>query len=151
MSALFASGALTRCRVLAFFAVAAFPEGAAPPELIMGFTLMRFSSALNCRTCFIRPLISMSIRVSRSPPTSPAAKEKSASGVPDASAPKAGGPSEDVDHAALARIREETRSSLRGDADARDASMASEAEARREKLAGLYERLGAFSPSPKTE
>ena len=91
------------------------------------------------------------IRVSRSPPTSPAAKEKSASGVPDASAPKAGGPSEDVDHAALARIREETRSSLRGDADARDASMASEAEARREKLAGLYERLGAFSPSPKTE
>jgi hypothetical protein len=29
--------------------------------------------------------------------------------------------------------------------------MASEAEARREKLAGLYERLGAFSPSPKTE
>jgi len=91
------------------------------------------------------------IRVSRSPPTSPAAKEKSASGVPDASRPKAGGPSEDVDHAALARIREETRSSLRGDADARDASMASEAEARREKLAGLYERLGAFSPSPKTE
>jgi hypothetical protein len=91
------------------------------------------------------------IRVSRSPPTSPAAKEKSASGVPDASGPKAGGPSEDVDHAALARIREETRSSLRGDADARDASMASEAEARREKLAGLYERLGAFSPSPKTE
>ena len=91
------------------------------------------------------------IRVSRSPPTSPAAKEKRASGAPDASGPKAGGPSEDVDHAALARIREETRSSLRGDADARDASMASEAEARREKLAGLYERLGAFSPSPKTE
>ena len=91
------------------------------------------------------------IRVSRSPPTSPAAKEKRASGTPDASGPKAGGPSEDVDHAALARIREETRSSLRGDADARDASMASEAEARREKLAGLYERLGAFSPSPKTE
>ena len=91
------------------------------------------------------------IRVSRSPPTSPAAKEKSASGVPDALGPKAGGPSEDVDHAALARIQEETRSSLRGDADARDASMASEAEARREKLAGLYERLGAFSPSPKTE
>ena len=91
------------------------------------------------------------IRVSRSPPTSPAAKEKRASGAPDASGPKAGGPSEDVDHAALARIREETRSSLRGDADARDASMASEAEARREKLAGLYERLGAFSPSLKTE
>ena len=91
------------------------------------------------------------IRVSRSPPTSPAAKEKRASGAPDASGPKAGGPSEDVDHAALARIREETRSSLRGDADARDASMASEAEARREKLAGLYERLGAFSLSPKTE
>ena len=91
------------------------------------------------------------IRVSRSPPTSPAAKENALRAPPDASGPKAGGPSEDVDHAALARIREETRSSLRGDADARDASMASEAEARREKLAGLYERLGAFSPSPKTE
>ena len=107
-----------------------------------GFVLFVVGGLILCRKLKAPPGL---------PPTSPAAKEKRASGAPDASGPKAGGPSEDVDHAALARIREETRSSLRGDADARDASMASEAEARREKLAGLYERLGAFSPSPKTE
>ena len=93
------------------------------------------------------------IRVSRSPPASPPAsspakgKHATASHVLDASGPKPSGRSEDFDRALLAHIQEETRSSLRGDADASEASMASEAEARREKLAGLYERLSAFSPS----
>jgi hypothetical protein len=93
------------------------------------------------------------IRVSRSPPASPAKTRRAAhggvvaSGSDKETADKE--TSEEVDEEALSRIQEETRASLGvDDTSARDASMARDAEARREKLAGLYERLGAFSPSP---
>ena len=94
------------------------------------------------------------IRVSRSPPASPAKTRRALHGGVAASGSDkdAAGKetSEEVDEEALSRIQEETRASLGGglETSARDASMARDAEARREKLAGLYERLGAFSPSP---
>lgn len=93
------------------------------------------------------------IRVSRSPPASPAKTRRAPHGgvVASGSGKDAAGKetSEEVDEEALSRIQEETRASLGvDDTSARDASMARDAEARREKLAGLYERLGAFSPSP---
>ena len=90
------------------------------------------------------------IRVSRSPPASPAKTRRAPHGSDASGSSETADEdvSEEVDKELLSRIQEETRASLGVDADARDASMAREAEARREKLAGLYERLGAFSPSP---
>ena len=92
------------------------------------------------------------IRVSRSPPASPAKTRRALHGGVASGSDKETADtetSEEVDEELLSRIQEETRASLGvDDTSARDASMARDAEARREKLAGLYERLGAFSPSP---